>query len=87
MRFWFSDWTIAGSKVDEHDDREYGPILFTLYTVSRGTMKLSAQFAPLGNAPNTTTLQVRGGDGAWKSIATAEIDPPAAAPGLGRFTF
>ena len=51
MRFWFADWTVAGSKVEKHEDRTYGPILFTLYTVSRGTLKLSAQFPPLENAP------------------------------------
>ena len=77
MRFWFADWTIAGSKVDKHDDRAYGPILFTLYTGSRGILKLSAQFPPLGNAPNTATLQMRDIGGAWKSIATAELDRDA----------
>jgi alkaline phosphatase D len=35
MRFWFADWMVAGSKVDRHADRAYGPILFTLHTVSR----------------------------------------------------
>lgn len=77
MRFWFADWTVGGSKVDEHDDREYGPILFTLYTLSRGTLKLSAQFPPLGNAPNTATLQVRDNGGQWKSIATSKLDSDA----------
>lgn len=77
MRFWFADWTVAGSKVDEHDDRTYGPILFALYTVSRNTLKLSAQFPPLGNAPRNVTLQVSDQDGSWKSIATAEMDTDA----------
>ncbi len=77
MRFWFTDWTVGGSKVDNHDDRTYGPILFTLYTVSRGTLKLSAQFPPLGNAPSTATLQIRDEGKAWRSIATAELDPDA----------
>jgi len=77
MCFWFADWTVAGSKVDEHEDRAYGPILFTLYTVSRGTLKLSAQFPPLGNEPRAATLQVRDGNGRWESIATTELDPDA----------
>ena len=77
MRFWFTDWTVGGSKVDHHNDRTYGPILFTLYTVSRGTLKLSAQFPPLGNAPSTATLQIRDKGKAWKSVATAELDPGA----------
>lgn len=74
MRFWFADWTVAGSKVDEHEDRAYGPILFTLYTVSRGTMKLSAQFPPLGKSPGTAMLQVRDETAGWVTIATAELD-------------
>lgn len=77
MRFWFADWTISGSKIDEHDDRAYGPILFTLYTVSRGTLKLSAQFPPLGNAPRSAALEIRDERGEWKSISTAEMDSTA----------
>ncbi len=77
MRFWFSDWTVGGSKVDEHDERAYGPILFTLYTVSRGTLKLSAQFPPLGDTAGTATLQTADGHGSWKTVATAELDPDA----------
>lgn len=77
MRFWFADWTVAGSKVDEHEDRAYGPILFTLYTLSRGTLKLAAQFPPLGDAPGTAMLQIRHENGAWSDIATAELDRDA----------
>lgn len=76
MKFWFQDWTVAGSKVDEHDERAYGPILFTLYTVSRGTLKLSAQFPPLGDTAGVPKLQIRNGTD-WKTIAIAEIDPDA----------
>jgi PhoD-like phosphatase len=77
MRFWFADWTIAGSKVDAHEDRAYGPILFTLYTVSRGTLKLAAQFPPLGGVDETAELQIDDGKGNWKHAATAPIDGDA----------
>ncbi len=77
MRFWFADWTVSGSKVDRHANRAYGPILFTLYTLSRGTLKLSAQFPPLGNAPKAVALQVDDGHGAWRSIATSRLDTDA----------
>jgi PhoD-like phosphatase len=77
MRFWFADWTLAGTKVDAHLDRAYGPILFSLYTLSRGTLKLSAQFPPLGNAPKQVRLQVPNGGNRWKTIATAQPDPDA----------
>lgn len=77
FRFWFADWTVTGSKVDAHDDRVYGPILFTLYTLSRGTLKLSAQFPPLGNAAKAVTFQLRDGNGEWSTVATSEIHPDA----------
>jgi hypothetical protein len=77
MRCWFADWTISGSKIDRHEDRAYGPILFALYTVSRGTLKLSAQFAPLDDGPMTATLEIRNGGGSWRSVATADLDPDA----------
>ncbi len=77
MRFWFADWMLGGTKVDAHDDRTYGPILFALYTVSRGVLKLSAQCPPLGNAPKEVRLQIRNGGNRWKTIATAELDSDA----------
>ncbi|HET7102411.1 MAG TPA: alkaline phosphatase D family protein, partial [Terriglobia bacterium] len=77
MRFWFADWMLGGTKVDAHDDRTYGPILFALYTVSRGVLKLSAQCPPLGNAPKEVRLQMRNGGNRWKTIASAELDSDA----------
>jgi alkaline phosphatase D len=77
MRFWFADWTVFGSKVDVHKDRAFGPVLFCLYTVSRGVLKLSAQFPPLGNAPREATLQVQQPNGSWESMSMTEIDPDA----------
>lgn len=77
FRFWFADWAVTGSKVDEHEDRVYGPILFTLYTLSRGILKLSAQFPPLGNAAKTVTLQLRDTNGQWRTAATSELHPDA----------
>jgi alkaline phosphatase D len=77
MRFWFTDWALGGSKVDAHDDHTFGPILFALYTVSRGVLKLSAQCPPMGNAPREVRLQVRNGGNRWKTIAKAELDGDA----------
>jgi hypothetical protein len=77
MRFWFADWTVGGSKVDQHDDRAYGPILFTLYTVSRSILKLSAQFPPLGDTSAPATLQIRDQQGDWRSFASARLDGDA----------
>ena len=76
MRFWFADWKVSGSKIDRHDDRAYGPILFSLYTLSNRVLKLSAQFPPLGNGSRIAKLQVLENE-SWKSVSTAEIDSDA----------
>ncbi len=73
----FSDWTIGGSKVVASPEHAFGPILWTLYTLSRGVMKLTAQMPPIGEADDgRVRLQVRQG-GAWKTISTAAVDPLA----------
>ncbi len=73
----FSDWTIGGSKVTGSPDQAFGPILWTLYTLSNRVMKMTAQMPPLGEADeDTVELQTRP-VGAWKTVATAKIDPLA----------
>ncbi|MBN2290389.1 MAG: alkaline phosphatase D family protein, partial [Candidatus Glassbacteria bacterium] len=76
--FWFSDWTVSGSKVEAHEDRAWGPVLFTQYTLSNKVLKLKAQMAPVGNGCQVAVLQV--GDpatGGWKTAGEAVIDPLA----------
>jgi len=75
-RYWFRDWTVSGSKVAVHDDRVCGPVLCTQYTLSRRTLKMTAQMTPLGESDvQTVTLQVRR-DGDWATVATAEVIAP-----------
>ncbi len=73
-RHWFRDWTIAGTKVEAHEDRRFGPVLWTQYTLSRGVLKVTAQFPPLGEEDSKEArLEIRRG-GAWREAATARID-------------
>jgi len=74
---WFSNWRVSGSKVDKHDERAFGPILFSQYTLSRGILKMTAQMPPLGDRDaKTVSFQVRDRRSAkWKTIAAAPIDP------------
>jgi len=75
---WFRDWRVSGSKVACHDDRRFGPILFSMYTLSRGTLEMTAQMPPLGLSDGSTVdLEIRDSEGAWKRIASARIDPLA----------
>ena len=32
-RFWFRDWKVSGSKVQAHEDRAWGPILWAMHTL------------------------------------------------------
>lgn len=72
LRFWFRDWTVTGTKVTAHPERAYGPIFFTLHTLSRRVLKLTAQLAPVAN-PAPAQLQVRRGNG-WRTVGTAAVD-------------
>jgi alkaline phosphatase D len=76
-RFWFADWRIGGTKVSEHADRMFGPILFSQYTLTRGVLKLTAQLPPLGAQDSQSVrLQTRKGS-AWSTIAESNIHPHA----------
>ena len=52
--YWFDDWTIGGSKFLYDDARAFGPILAALYTVSDGTLKMTAQMPPIGENDTPT---------------------------------
>jgi alkaline phosphatase D len=76
-RFWFADWRIAGTKVTEHEDRGFGPILFSHYTLSGGVMKMTAQMPPLGSRDSQSVrLQIRKGT-RWSTIAESRVHPLA----------
>jgi hypothetical protein len=76
-RFWFDRWTIEGDRVETFDDRAFGPILFSQYTLSGGILKLSVQMPPIGEKdPQEVRLQIRNGED-WKTLAEASIHPEA----------
>ncbi len=88
VRFWFRDWKVSGSSVAAHPERAYGPILFTLHTLSRGTLNLTAQMAPVGNAPRAVWLEIaddtdpgraaaQASQEGWRRAGESAIDPDA----------
>lgn len=56
----FADWTLSGPKVQAYPERTYGPILWTQYTLSDKTLKMSVQMMPLGNGNRTVDLLIDG---------------------------
>lgn len=75
--FWFADWKVAGSRVQAHDERAFGPILFNHYTLSGGTLKMTAQMPPLGSHDSQTVRLEVERDGQWTAIAESPIHAEA----------
>jgi hypothetical protein len=73
--YWFRDWHVSGSKVERRDERAFGPVMGALYTLSRGTLKMTAQLGPLGHADTpVASLEIRR-EGRWREVATGPIQP------------
>ena len=75
-RFWFSEWKAKGGMVKARPDLAFGPILYAMHTLSRGTLALTAQMPPLGEKEaNSVRLDAKDGSGKWTKQAFAQIDP------------
>ena len=72
---WFKDWKMWGSKLSANPSHDFGPILFSQYTLSRRILKMTAQMPPLGKQDaRTVALQIRGKNRKWKTIQEVPID-------------
>lgn len=67
----FSDWKLSGPKVKAFPERAYGPILWSQYTLSGKTLKMSVQMMPLGNGNRRVVLLVDG-----KPLQDALVEAP-----------
>ncbi|WP_373515034.1 alkaline phosphatase D family protein [Persicitalea sp.] len=70
----FEEWLVEGNKVNIHEDHTYGPIYFAQYTLSNGTVKLSAACAPMGSGEQKVTLELKQ-QGNWVPAGTSLVDP------------
>lgn len=80
----FRDWRISGDAFAHHPDRAFGPILWTMYSLSDNrdddgfVMKLTALLGPMGEKDNKTVALEVQRDGKWESLeSTAELDRDA----------
>lgn len=73
--FWFEDFRIEGSKVSLRPENRFGPILWSMYTLSKGTLKLTAQMPPLGekDSDEVALYFIRGGR--RERAGVEKIDP------------
>lgn len=75
-RFWFRNWNVSGDKIEHHQERSFGPILWTMYTVSKGVLKLTAQMVPVDDRTEPVRLQIKR-NGQWRTVGSSAIDPLA----------
>lgn len=72
----FENLSLSGLGIDYQPNRSFGSILFTQFTVSEDTLKLTAQLAPISDADaQTATLEIRKSGEGWRLAETSPIDP------------
>jgi alkaline phosphatase D len=73
-RYWLRDVDTQGAKVTNRPERALGPIVGTLFSLNRATLKMTAQLMPIGAAEDQTArLQVLNATGGWNTVATATL--------------
>lgn len=76
--FWFENWNASGSKLISHPERSFGPILFTMFTLSKDVLKLTAQMPPIAHSDcQMVFLEILTKEKTWEKIAEATIDSMA----------
>jgi len=76
-QIWFDEWEVRGSAITSQEHNRFGPILWTMYTVSRNILKLAVQMPPLSSEGNhNVDFQLWNGN-QWITRATTLMDPDA----------
>ncbi len=79
----FQNWQIGGSLVESKPNQEFGPILWSQYTLSDNrndqgyVMKMGALVGPFGEKDSQEVELHIQKAGQWQKIATSPIDPSA----------
>ena len=77
--FWFDSLELSGSKVTERPDNAFGPVLWTMYTLNKGKVKLEAFLPPIGKDDNQEVNLQLNKDGQWETVKTEAIEPDSRA--------
>jgi len=76
-KFWFKSPQLSGSKIYSKPENSFGPVLWTMYTLSKGTLKLSAQMPPIGVKDNQEVELHLKKNNQWEKVSNQKIDPMA----------
>ncbi len=76
--FWFDNIQIEGSIFTVLPENRFGPVFWTMHTLSRNVMKMTAQLPPVGEHENTQAhFQVLHTNGEWETLASESMDSDA----------
>lgn len=74
-RFWFDDIALSGPKIQTKEENAFGPILWAMHTLDKGTLRLTAQMPPLGaDDAQQVSLQIKKND-QWQEVQQQSIEP------------
>lgn len=73
--FWADDLELRGSKITESEDNSFGPVLWTMYTLSKKTLKIMALLPPIGVADNQNVSLQISRNGKWEKVADEMLEP------------
>jgi alkaline phosphatase D len=82
-RYQFRNWTVGGDAFQMNADRKFGPILWSMYSLSDSrsdegfVLKITALTGPLGDQDNKSVELHVERDDEWMSLGAAELDTDA----------
>ncbi len=75
--FWIVNLILKGSKAQAKSQNSFGPILWTMHTLSGKTLRIMAQMPPIGAKDNQKVELFLKLNNSWKNVATQPIDNAA----------
>ncbi len=76
-RFWYNSFKVSGSKLNVFENRDCGPVICTQHTLSKGTLKLTAQLMPVAIKQIQKVFLQINRNNQWQTIARPIINPDA----------
>jgi alkaline phosphatase D len=75
--FWFDNLQLKGSKIRHTPGYSFGPVLWTMHTLSRDVLKMTAQLPPLGEQDNKSVNLELFINNEWVLAGAEQLDPDA----------
>ena len=76
-KFWFDNIHFEGPGFSREERNRFGPVFWTMYTLNRNTLKLTAMLPPISDSENQEAqFQVKHGK-EWRTLGTGRMDADA----------